>query len=516
MTRTPSLHCRRPRNSYRPQLDALEDRCLLSTYLVDSLTDASPGGGGQGTALAGDLRYCITQANTVAGDDTITFSVTGTINLAGALPNLSSNIDLDGPGPDLLTVRRDTGGQYRIFTIESGRTVSISGLTIANGSVLDGQGGGIWNGGTLAMNNCVLSGNTASRMPSPSLGVFGGGIFNSGGALTLSNCTISGNIAEISGGFVSSVSVSGGGIYTNGGSVTVSNSTISGNSARRSGGIGSDTSVHGGAFYNSSGSLSINNCTISGNSTVGAFSSGSVLYSTSGTLAFTSCSVTGNSGAFIAIWYSSGTVTISKCTLSANAASEACIEGIGTLSVSDTTISGNGGYGIWNSGTAMISNSTISGNNGYAFRNNQTLTVTNSTIANNTLGGIANVAFSSDATATFRNVTVANNGGNQLRSISGFGTPVPTATIQLRNVIVSSSGAQPNFFTGPGGTIVSQGHNLSSDNASGFLTGPGDLINSNPLLGPLQDNGGRTFTHALLPGSPALNAGSQLRAPARH
>src|SRR5262249_33472235 len=50
--------------------------------------------------------------------------------------------------------------------------------------------------------------------------------------------------------------------------------------------------------------------------------------------------------------------------------------------------------------------------------------------------------------------------------------------------------------------------NLSSDNADGLLNGPGDQINTDPLLGPLQNNGGPTFTHALLPGSPANDAGN--------
>src|SRR5262249_10129176 len=64
-----------------------------------------------------------------------------------------------------------------------------------------------------------------------------------------------------------------------------------------------------------------------------------------------------------------------------------------------------------------------------------------------------------------------------------------------------------------GGTIAntaiftSFGYNLASDSASGLLTGPGDQINIDPMLGPLQANGGLTFTHALLPGSPAINAG---------
>jgi len=57
------------------------------------------------------------------------------------------------------------------------------------------------------------------------------------------------------------------------------------------------------------------------------------------------------------------------------------------------------------------------------------------------------------------------------------------------------------------GTGKSRGYNISSDDGGGYLTGPGDQIDIDPLLGPLQDNGGTTFTHALLPGSPAIDAG---------
>src|SRR6266404_1409199 len=63
------------------QLEAFEDRTLLSTFTVDRVTDT-----GQGSGLAGDLRYCVTQAT--SGQDTIAFSVTGTINLTKALPDL--------------------------------------------------------------------------------------------------------------------------------------------------------------------------------------------------------------------------------------------------------------------------------------------------------------------------------------------------------------------------------------------------------------------------------------------
>ncbi|HEY3228182.1 MAG TPA: choice-of-anchor Q domain-containing protein, partial [Roseiflexaceae bacterium] len=63
------------------------------------------------------------------------------------------------------------------------------------------------------------------------------------------------------------------------------------------------------------------------------------------------------------------------------------------------------------------------------------------------------------------------------------------------------------------GAITSSGHNLSSDSSCGFTAG-GDLQNTNPLLGPLAANGGPTPTHALLPGSPAFEAGTNTGCPA--
>src|SRR5688500_2685497 len=97
------------RRPFRPAVEALEARALLSAYTVDRLTDA-----GQGTALAGDLRYCITQAQ---NGDSITFTARGVINLTRALPSLNRNVSIEGPGAGLLSVRRDTGGSYRIFTV---------------------------------------------------------------------------------------------------------------------------------------------------------------------------------------------------------------------------------------------------------------------------------------------------------------------------------------------------------------------------------------------------------------
>jgi hypothetical protein len=72
----------------------------------------------------------------------------------------------------------------------------------------------------------------------------------------------------------------------------------------------------------------------------------------------------------------------------------------------------------------------------------------------------------------------------------------------LGNTILNAN-APENIYGG----ASSHGYNLSSDDGGGNLTGPGDQINTNPLLEPLQDNGGLTFTHELLSGSPAIDAG---------
>ena len=75
-----------------------------------------------------------------------------------------------------------------------------------------------------------------------------------------------------------------------------------------------------------------------------------------------------------------------------------------------------------------------------------------------------------------------------------------------RSIFLNADSSGENIFNA-GGTVTTLGYNVSSDDGSGFLTGPADQINTDPRLGPLQDNGGLTFTHHLLPGSPAINAG---------
>src|SRR5215467_8907763 len=101
---------------------------LATTFTVNSTSD--PGGAFVNCTTRGGectLRAAINAANSTAGDDTINFSFSPldlgctagrcTINLTSALPDLNTNINLSGPGADLLTVRRNSGGNYRIFNV---------------------------------------------------------------------------------------------------------------------------------------------------------------------------------------------------------------------------------------------------------------------------------------------------------------------------------------------------------------------------------------------------------------
>src|SRR5262249_9162180 len=92
------------------------------------------------------LRDAINVANIRPGN-IISFApaLTGTIQLASALPDLANNIVLQGPGANLLTIRRNTGGAYRLFGVTSGVAASFSGLTLANGDAGGSIGGGIFN-----------------------------------------------------------------------------------------------------------------------------------------------------------------------------------------------------------------------------------------------------------------------------------------------------------------------------------------------------------------------------------
>ena len=278
------------------------------TYTVNSTADTDDGAC---TTDAGDctLREAINAANGSAeAADTIDFALPGTapwtVDLSTALPDLSTNMELVGPGADQLTVNRpDTAERFRIFTVTGDTTeVTISGMTISNGNTVgtpSSRGGGIFNdGGTLTITDSTISGNTAQDA----------GAIRNDGTLEVSDSTLSGNTSNSAAGAIQNV-----------GALEVSNSTFSGNSADggNGGGIFNQCTLEDIICIEGTGTATVTDSTFSGNSA-------------------------GDRGGAISN-SSSGTLEVSDSTFSGNSAGRegGAISNQRTLEVNDSTISGN-------------------------------------------------------------------------------------------------------------------------------------------------------------------------------
>jgi CSLREA domain-containing protein len=279
------------------------------------------------------------------------------------------------------------------------------------------------------------------------VGCHGGGINSSNASsLTVTNSTISGNNATNG----------GGGIFSEFNTVTVTNSTISGNSA-----------TYGGGIYSEQNTVTVTNSTISGNSA--SVGGGIYTYGSTLSLSIANSLLSGNSAASNGggIYNNtSASLSIWGSTLSANSAAEGgALYNNGNMWISNSTLSGNEAYdyggGIYSEGSAWIHNSSI---------------LFNTLIEGTELG-----AGGIDGDVALYNSLVAGN------------TRLLTSTYQDCS-----------------GTIYSEGHNLFSAYTNctfNVISGYVSTLNSLSLLGPLQNNGGPTSTHALLPGSNAIDTG---------
>jgi len=471
--------------------------CLIAlstqaaTITVTNMNDGQPG----------SLRQALANAN---DGDTIVFdaSVHGITVVFGELV-VDKSVTISGP--DANTFEVSTYGRSRVFHITNGAHVSISGLLIINGQA-DERGAGILNDhSTLTVNNCTILNNSVGYD-------LGGGICNDGSFgsanLEINHSTVFGNPSGNR----------GGGIYNNGVSgsatLTINNSTVRANVAGGAGGGIYNDGTQGNA------TLTINNSILHDNSVTYGGSRGGAIFNE------------GSEG--------TATVTISDSVLSGNSSSNkggaiysAGTEGSETLEINNSTLSGNstggsgGGISIDALGfsatdTLTINNSTLNGNSantgggisnsadGLAFT---TVTINNSTLSGNSAsgagGGISNGGPHGRETLIINNSTLSGNsasiGGGIVNADSWGG-----ANLTIGNTILKTGASGENIYVD--GPVASLGYNLSSDDAGGALTGIGDQINTDPMLGPLQNNGGPTFTHALLTGSPAIDAGKNFTA----
>jgi hypothetical protein len=423
------------------------------------------------------LRDAITAANNnaaagacAAGDpspavDTIAFSAAfsqpplHSINLGSALPTISSDLQVQGPGASLLDVHRSSGTPFRIFTISSG-TVTISGLKASGGladgtTVVDGGGIATGSGTNLTLTGVTVSGNTTNESAG---GLADGGGIENDGTLHLDQSTVSGNTAAASATGSGTMVATGGGIYTTGaGTLTLDRSTINGNAANGTVGAADPFAAGRGAgIENDGATVTVDRSTVSGNTAT----------ATGGSTAARA------NGGGIFSQFNGSTLTVRRSTISAN-----------TVSASGDATENSafgGGIDASSGGTNRLDRVTVSGNSVSA----------SGAGAEPGAGGLG----ASGSSVTSSTVT-ANSAPASATSNVGGGT--------FEDTIISNPQGGGASCAG----TTSAGYNIDDGTSCGF-TQATDHQSTDPMIGPaLADNGGPTETYALLPGSQAIDQG---------
>ncbi|MCA9126743.1 MAG: hypothetical protein KDB22_06650, partial [Planctomycetales bacterium] len=422
------------------------------------------------------------------------FSLAGTVNVTGASFN-SNSANRAGGAIELVDgqatinfsafTTNDANGGAGVANPGNGGAIHTSAaatVVISGGSFVGNQaareGGAIWiqsSGTLITSDNLVIASNSAHG---PESHDGGGGLFNNGGMIELNDTLFFGNVAD-------GASGSGGGILNLGGTIIATGVFLGTNTASRA----------GGGIEDSGGVLELVDSTLSTNRAQSAPGNGGGLH------------ITGAS-----------VVTVANSLVTQNFASA---EGgglwnssTGKLSLSETTIDGNvanTGGGLFNDGDGgelTVNASTISRNRasqdgGGILTEGGSVMVLNSTISSNDSINGAGVQLLS-GTFELTSATVANNTATG----SGGGLNIAGGSLSSTNSIIATNSA----VVGPdaNGTIVSGGNNLIGNSSGVSISGTttGNLTDVDPMLGPLQNNGGSTDTHSLNMGSPALDAGS--------
>ncbi len=327
-----------------------------------------------------------------------------------ALPIVNTPITLNGNNSiiqrDLAFTCPDTENpEFRLIRVDAPGNFTVNNVTLRNGCETDDDAGGgaiyVGGGATMNLNNSTVTANESDD---------GGGGIRNDGTLTINSSTISNNV---------NLAGFGGGIDNVGGLLTINLSTISGNTADSNG---------GGVSNFAGGTVIISQSTFSNNQAA----TGGALFNASG-----------------------GALTISASTINNNTASS--------------------GGGIYNVGTLAVTNTTLSANSGAGLLND---------------GGSAEII----------NATFAFNHNSAVNSVSG--------TVTLYNSLLAKDSG--NVGDNCVGTIINGGTNLSTDTScAGFF----NLALSALKLSPLANNGGPTFTHAIAPDSPAVDAATLATCP---
>ncbi len=413
----------------------------------------------------------------------------GAIITQGALTVSSCIFDSNG-----------SNGAGGAISVTATGSAAVSDSTFQNHTV--SWGGAIASDGAINVSNCVFTNNAVTSGSATGLG--GGAIYHFGKVATITNSTFTNN-REMG------TSGGGGAIRNRGGTMTISYSTFTEN-----------TAGDGGGAIASAGTLTIDNSKIANNITTGPNAQqsgqggGGGISSNGGELTINNSVITGNSAANDGggIYITASIVNIRNTTVSDNVAN------------TNNDLYGSGG-GVWirAEGQVTVSGSTISGNRtkrnttsddmrfsgqGGGFWVQGVLTSDNNTISGNTaeqVGGAVYVAYpgGSVGVLNLNSSTITNNAAGSTGGVHWFDT-LGHPPVKIGNTIIANNGSDVS------GTFASQGYNLIQNPSGGTITGTttGNLTGVDPKLGALAENGGFTATHALLPGSPAIDKGKRL------
>ncbi len=449
-------------------IDHTDGVCSLREAIIAANTDTgaadcAAGSGADTIVFDAGLAYPGSIVLTIPGTDE-NAALTGDLDLSGTLI-------ISGPGSSLLAI--DGNQLDRVFEVLGGARVSMTGLQITHGDAGANSGGGfaVNSTGVLTLTNSRVISNVATygggvwvggRLNATHSEIalnHNGGIFNAGGAVILSNAQILSN-------------TQGYGIW-NEGALVFSGGALKGNA--------------GGGLHNSGSpapSASLSDVSVIGNT------GGSGIYNVSGSTTVVRSQILSNTGVsgggiYNGDVFASPSINIQDSQIGYNVAS---VNGGGVFNYNFLTLrtstlfhnhAASGGGLHYNAASGLtLMNVTFSNNaasdNGGAIYNKRGVTLVNVTLADNTAGGQGGAIFNDGAQSWSKNTILFGNIGTD-------GT-----------------------CAGDAGTHISQGYNLGDD-ATCNLTATGDITGSNPLLGPLQDNGGFTWTRALLAGSPAID-----------
>jgi CSLREA domain-containing protein len=438
--------------------------------VVNSLADP-----GDGTCNAQECT--LREALNDPGSTGISFAsgLTGALILAapaagGGTLVVGHDLTITGPSGGLVIRRNAADPAFRILRVQSSTTATFKNLTIRNGrTALQGGGGGIVNYGTLTLVRC-----TVGRSSSTS----GAGGIDSHGSLTLTNSSVVDNDGT-------------GIVQHNHATLRVTRSTVADNT--------------GAGIENLGGELVLTRSSVMSNRNGGV----QVEWGTSSLdLAKITDNTTSGSGGGISLFR--GMLTLTNSTVARNSAEDGGgVANIGgDLDISRSTLNNNTAS---NRGGGIFS--TVDDNFG---RLSGTVTLTNSTVSRNAAdqgGGIENSDRLGGAGVEVRSSTIALNtasdaGGGVHNGEDGFES---VNRVSLVNTIVAKNSAP----VGPDAVRAFARFSLIGDGAgSGISNTNGNLMGVDPRLGALADNGGPTRTHALLAGSPAIDAASATDSPA--